>query len=674
MKKLFLSICLLLCVNVLLAQQLNFTYTVRENQATVTGLANNNVTELVIPDVIPGTTTPITAINQTAFMNKSSLESVVIGNNVKKIGNYAFRNCYNLTSVTIGNSVTFIGNYAFQNCYSLTSIIIPNSVTSIGTAAFSDCSSLVSVVIGSGAQTIGANAFSFCLSLTSITFLGMSAPDFGEDVFVFGDNITSVDIPIGSIGYDVLSSLIPNSNNWKSVYKIAEGNVFTLSTPLTINENMLLKNNGILKLVQGGELIIQELSESKLGIIEVETATLTEDKWHLIGAPFAGYKLETLVPQTMELSILTFDYSNDAWSENNWATINTQVRNGECFLAYSWNTDKYLFTNYGDGIYSPHANSDYSSDNYSFSQIPAYTLNTGDVEVSSSNSNSNWLPLANPYTFKLNAATFIANQGNNIQGQVIYKLNDESYETVNSGAINVTEGFFMKLATNGNRKAIFKTTQRTQAKASVEREFVRLAMLEGEREIEVLFAQNEEANENYDIFDANKLFSPYEIAEPYFVVNNIALVKEEVNTLPYYATMNVRSFGNKEVKFKANYIPEGLSVSIIDGEETIDLSEGVEYTTNIIEGENADRFKVLIKKSLSIEEAEDLQVNIYNNNRHINIETMESDLQVEVYNALGQKVFSTKDKNFTLNQVSAGAYLIKAFNDKSSKTAKVVLR
>ena len=198
-------------------------------------------------------------------------------------------------------------------------------------------------------------------------------------------------------------------------------------------------------------------------------------------------------------------------------------------------------------------------------------------------------------------------------------------------------------------------------------------MLEGEREIEVLFAQNDEANENYDIFDANKLFSPIEIAEPYFVVNNIALVKEEVNTLPYYATMNVRSFSSKEVTFKANYVPEGLSVSIIDGEETIDLSEGVEYTTNIIEGENADRFKVLIKKSLSIEEAEELQVNIYNNNRHINIETMGNDLQVEVYNALGQKVFTTKDRNFTLNQVPVGSYILKVFNKNVSQSKKIVI-
>jgi hypothetical protein len=82
----------------------------------------------------------------------------------------------------------------------------------------------------------------------------------------------------------------------------------------------------------------------------------------------------------------------------------------------------------------------------------------------------------------------------------------------------------------------------------------------------------------------------------------------------------------------------------------------------------------LIKKSLSINDAEELEVNIYNDNRHINIESTETDLQVEVYNALGQKVLSTKDRNFTLSQVSAGAYLIKAFNSKASKTQKVVVK
>ena len=375
-----------------------------------------------------------------------------------------------------------------------------------------------------------------------------------------------------------------------------------------------------------------------------------------------------------------FDYSNtNAWN-NSWATINDNVSAGEGFFAYSWSNDKIIFTNYGDGMYSPNANSSYSSYNYNYSVNPAYQINTGDVNVektlAGSSNAGHWMALANPYTFKLDVAKFLSNQGNAIQGGVSYRLNGESWQTVTSGVINVTEGFFVNFVNGGSQTAHFKTSQRStsSAKASVEREFIRLAMIDGEREIELLFAQNDEANEGYDIFDANKLFSPVEITEPYFVTNNIALVKEEVNTLPYYATMNVRSFENKEVKFKANYIPEGYSLSLTDGEETIDLSDGVEYSTNVIAGENADRFKILIKKSLSISETEVLDVNIFNNNRHINVSSLENDLQIEVYNALGQKVFATRDYNFVLNNVPAGAYMIKAFNSQTSKTAKIILK
>ncbi|MEE0267057.1 MAG: T9SS type A sorting domain-containing protein, partial [Bacteroidales bacterium] len=436
-----------------------------------------------------------------------------------------------------------------------------------------------------------------------------------------------------------------------------------------------------------GELV-NEIDETNVGgIIEVKTKSLPNDKWSFIGAPFAGYKLETIVPGTHDISISVFDYEQGQWSSR-WATILTEVGAGEGLFAWSFASEPTIFTTYGDVYtYGDNYNGFVPVDTfyYDFNFEPMYEINNGDeipvTKTVGANNNGNWMALANPYTFKLDIATFLGDQ-TNVQGDVSYRFDGTQWVTTNQGVIDVTEGFFVNFTSNnGPQTATFKKSQRyiptptpTPAKASAEREFVRLAMLEGEREIEVLFAQNDQANENYDIFDANKLFSPIEIAEPYFVTNNIALVKEEVNTLPYYATMNVRSFGSKEVTFKANYIPEGLAVSIIDGEETIDLSEGVEYTTNIIAGENADRFKVLIKKSLSIEEAEELQVNIYNNNRHINIETIENDLQVEVYNALGQKVLSTKDRNFTLNQVSAGAYLIKAFNNKASKTQKIVVK
>jgi len=51
------------------------------------------------------------------------ITSVVIGNDVEKIGKYAFIHCENLTSVTIGRSVTIIGEQAFQFCFALTEIV-----------------------------------------------------------------------------------------------------------------------------------------------------------------------------------------------------------------------------------------------------------------------------------------------------------------------------------------------------------------------------------------------------------------------------------------------------------------------------------------------------------------------------------------------------------------------
>lgn len=546
-------------------------------------------------------------------------------------------------------------------------------ITKIDNNAFSSAD-IESVTIGRNVSYIGNTAFNWCDDLRVVTFLRETAPTFGNNPFNW-TNITSVNVPIGSTGYEILSDYIPNYNNCTKNYQIKQGETYTLSSSLVLNANTALDNKGLLVIAQGGELVP---SNNNLGIVEVETSSLPIG-WHFIGAPFAGYALKSIVPR-LDPSVCLFDYdTTNAWNDY-WATINDNVSAGEGFFAYSWSNDKIIFTNYGDGMYSPNANSSYSSYNYNYSANPAYQINTGNVDVTKTLAGSSdaghWMALANPYTFKLDVETFLNNQGNAIQGEVSYRLNGEIWQTVTEGVINVTEGFFVNFANGGSQTAHFKTSQRLGAnkKASVEREFIRLAMLEGEREIELLFAQNEDANEGYDIFDANKLFSPVEITEPYFVTNNIALVKEEVNTLPYYATMNVRSYENKEVKFKANYIPEGYSLSLIDGEETIDLTEGVEYATNVIAGENADRFKVLIKKSLSIEEVEELQVNIYNDNRNINIETLESDLQIEVYNALGQKVFATKDRNFMLNNVSAGAYLVKAFSKTASKTQKIVVK
>ena len=127
-------------------------------------------------------------------INKSNLETVVVGDAVTSIPNNAFYNCSNLKSVTLGNSVESIDRYAFYNCSSLTSIDLPESVTYIGYNAFTACDNLTSVSIPNSVKTISNYAFSACNKLTSVT-LGNSVETIGDYAFSFCAGLTSIDIP-----------------------------------------------------------------------------------------------------------------------------------------------------------------------------------------------------------------------------------------------------------------------------------------------------------------------------------------------------------------------------------------------------------------------------------------------------------------------------------------------
>jgi hypothetical protein len=117
----------------------DWTYSVTDNQATITGYSGDGGA-VEIPASVNGMA--VVKVGDEAFKDNTSVTSITIPNSVTSIGDYAFRFCSNLTSVTIGNNVTSIGQEAFAYCYDLTSINIPNSVTSIGDEAFVLCSSL----------------------------------------------------------------------------------------------------------------------------------------------------------------------------------------------------------------------------------------------------------------------------------------------------------------------------------------------------------------------------------------------------------------------------------------------------------------------------------------------------------------------------------------------------
>ncbi len=635
---------------------LNYKLNNQDNTAIVTGFAQGHQEDTTI--TIPATITinentyTVTAIKDNAFFkslppnNNQTLTSVIFEEN---------------------SNVTSIGENAFSFCTNLSSINIPNSVTSIGEATFY-----------------------FCSNLSSVTCLGETAPVLGGSyVFSSTPDSKTLTIPFGS-EYDYFIS----SYTWEVVnHKISQGETKFLNNPFAITEENKIINDGVLVIEQGGELI-NETEENLGGIIEVETPVLPNNSWSFIGAPFSGYKLEAIIPGERDIAISMFNYDSARWSnqfdaENQWGSMETEVGIGEGFFAWSFADEApTAFTTYGNGAYSPNAHSYFDSCLYDFSTTVAYNINKDTLNVTKDliYNSGYWLPLANPYTFKLDIEKFLQHNPS-IQGEVIYKLTQDTnnapvWQTLSSGEILLTEGFFVNLSDDDNDTLTklqdgyvrFNLDQRfINSYKSSPRSFIKLVMKEGDNESKLLFAHNEKAQQDYDIFDANKLFSPSNVTEHYFVNNDKALVKEEVNSLPYTAKLNVRSYDKKEVCFTVEDIPEDVAVYLIDNGYETKMNNNQEYRTYVLEGENENRFQLLVKKQHRLETIKSEQISITNNNREVKVASQVENLTIEIYNSLGQKVFTTKDYNFILNAIPAGAYTVKAFYNRISQTQKIVI-
>jgi hypothetical protein len=677
-----------------------------------------NVDSISIPQSVleksTNTNYIVSQINIHAFKDHSNLEKIIIPNSVITIGNRAFQNCSALKSVTLPenasikmnafenagiqynindiiyggedtinienyrfNGIGFItfhlGDNSYQSNYAtvitcdnnkIGNVTIPDSiqhnnisypVNRIKDKAFDDCKKMTSITIPSTIKYIGQNAFWNCTKLNSITFLSPIPPTFGTDVFNGTPYTKKLNIPFGS-DYSFLTGEYIFA---KTNYLIQENETKTLETDFTITNKIGLINKGVL-IIPYGKQLIDTTQENIEGIVEVQTDILSDSLWHFVGAPFSPYKLEAIKPGSRDVSVSTFDYTTGNW-DTNWASIETPIASAEGFLLWSFTQEATTFTNKKEN----------ESENYN--------INNSDViitkNLSTHQEGGNWFALSNPYTFKLDVGKFILENKDKIQGQDgIYKMDSNGeFQYLTQGEINVTEGFFVNYLSQGEAEAIFKKDQRlTSTKSQNEKQYIRIKIKDEDKESELFFALNQNANQGYDIYDANKLFSPNQTTEPYFLLDKTALVKQEVNLLPYIAEFNIRSNQTKEISIEIKNIPEDITIFLLDNKFEIKMKENEKYITRITEGENADRFQIVVKKSREIEEIKTKDIAIKHHNREINIESQITDVNVKVFDSLGQEVFSTKEKNFTLNQ-SAGIYLVKVFSKQAIKTEKITI-
>ena len=163
--------------------------------------------------------TGLTEINDYAFRNTIALTSVIIPENVTRIGKGSFGQVVNigasnLVSVQLPDGLTEIDEDAFWECNKLKNINFPTSLRNIGECAFHN-TAIESLILPEGFLSLGYSACNFCSFLKSI-YIPSTVTSIGEDAFSSCNALHSIVVSEDNTVYDSrenCNALIESSTN-----------------------------------------------------------------------------------------------------------------------------------------------------------------------------------------------------------------------------------------------------------------------------------------------------------------------------------------------------------------------------------------------------------------------------------------------------------------------------
>lgn len=120
--------------------------------------------------------TNVTTFAEYQFQGMTSLEKVVLPNQMTALGKYVFDGCTSLKDVALSPQLRVINTGAFRNCRSLERIVFPETLENISAEAFycsyynSIAGSLKEVIFPAALMKLGVSAFSGQMKLQKVTF------------------------------------------------------------------------------------------------------------------------------------------------------------------------------------------------------------------------------------------------------------------------------------------------------------------------------------------------------------------------------------------------------------------------------------------------------------------------------------------------------------------------
>ena len=158
---------------------------------------------------------PVTGVAYYGFDQHENLNSIILGDNIVKIGRGAFRYCINLASIKLPAGLITILSEAFYNCRKLTDLTIPNSVTNISNSAFGNCDGITSITIPNSIVDMGMNIFSGCDNLTTVIFSN-GVTHIAPGMFSLCSKLTNITIPNSVISIE--NNAFNESTSFKNIY------------------------------------------------------------------------------------------------------------------------------------------------------------------------------------------------------------------------------------------------------------------------------------------------------------------------------------------------------------------------------------------------------------------------------------------------------------------------
>jgi len=413
-------------------------------------------------------------------------------------------------------------------------------------------------------------------------------------------------------------------------------------------------------------------------------------------------------------------FQNSPWNVFNENIYEYNEGHGSYFMNYGW-----LLKNAGTLTPSAGYNASSVNDNtVSFVSTAGSTLNTGAVTIPLSYSNTTATPLyegwnfvSNPYPSTIDWDDVSITKTN--LENTIYFWNGASYSYyisaggtnpmttelwwnyVNDGTQYVPEmqGFFVKARAGGgsitfnngarehrhgaNNGGFWKKNEPINADY-----FVKLLVTNGIDTDETVVHFSELASDSIDDYDAYKFMTDNEVAlntytittdSNFLAINSLPLVTKPTS-VPLFFESKVS--GNYTFKIVAKYLGDSLNVFLEDKKLniTINLNEDSVYTFLHRAYQAGDRFVLHFKptfKTPTIIVKDNSLIYSFENKIYIDFRNLSEIGFMEVYNLLGQNVFSAQVLPETINdfslQLTTGEYIVKVVTPQNFYFQKIFL-